>query len=125
MSARSEALRAALAAPARRAVPADLIAVLETIRGPQGPQGERGEQGPQGEPGRGGADGMAGVRGPQGERGEQGPQGEPAPVQLRATVDRDVRGLISTIRQEFSDGSGATQSVQRDRAGRVLKIIRI
>ena len=98
MSARSEALRAALAAPARRAVPADLIAVLETIRGPQGPQGER---------------------------GEQGPQGEPAPVQLRATVDRDVRGLISTIRQEFSDGSGATQSVQRDRAGRVLKIVRI
>ena len=49
----------------------------------------------------------------------------PAPVQVRATFTRDANGLITTISQEFSDGSTATQSVQRDREGRVVKIVRM
>jgi hypothetical protein len=40
-------------------------------------------------------------------------------------MERGPNGLIALIHQEFSDGSTASQSVQRDRAGRVLKIVRI
>jgi hypothetical protein len=56
--------------------------------------------------------------------GEPGPAGI-VPVQERATFERDALGLTTTIRQEFSDGSTAVQSVQRDRDGRVVKIVRI
>jgi len=127
MTARSEALRAAFAA-VPRAKPVEPLDVLAAIRGPQGdrgPQGEPGPQGPQGEPGLDGKDGIRGPQGPAGPQGEPGQVGRPAPIQLRSVVERDPNGLIALIRQEFSDGSTASQSVQRDRKGRVLKIVRI
>jgi hypothetical protein len=128
MSARSEALRAAFAAVPRAAEPVNPSDVLAAIRGPQGepgPQGPPGETGPQGEPGRDGEPGPAGLQGPRGPAGEPGPPGSDAPTLVRAVIDRDERtGLVSTIRQEFSDGSRVTQSVQRDRQGRILQIVR-
>ena len=127
MTARSEILRAAFAAVPRAAEPVSPSDVLAAIRGPQGepgPQGPQGAPGLQGEPGK---DGEPGIRGPQGAAGtpgEQGLPGEPAPIVLSATAKRDARGLISTIRQEFSDGTLVTQTVRRDGAGRVTQIVR-
>jgi hypothetical protein len=125
MTARSDALRAAFASVPRAAAPADPFDVLAALRGPQGepgPEGPQGLRGPQGEPG---PEGLRGPQGPAGPRGIPGPTGDPAPIQVRATMERNARGYITTIRQEFSDGSRATQSVERDRDGRVLKIVRI
>ena len=116
MTARSDALRAAFAAVPRATAPVDPNDVLAAIRGPQG---ERGPEGPQGEQGPWGAPGA------RGEPGRAGADGAPAPIQVIATFSRDARGLITSIRQEFSDGSTATQSVRRDQAGRVVKLVRI
>ena len=77
--------------------------------GPEGPQGPAGPEGP---------------RGPAGPQGEPGRDGDPAPTQVRSVVERNQRGFITTIRQEFSDGSTATQSVRRDQSGRVRELVR-
>ena len=66
-----------------------------------------------------------GPPGLRGEPGRDGTDGLRAPVQVHASFTRDAHGFITTISQEFSDGSTATQSVQRDREGRVLKIVRV
>jgi len=127
MTARSEALRAAFAAVPRAAAPVEPSDVLAAIRGPKGdpgPEGPKGDPGPRGEPG---ADGNPGLRGPQGPMGEAGMNGAPgraAPISVSARVERDAMGYITTIHQEFSDGTLVTQSVLRDRAGRVLQIVR-
>jgi hypothetical protein len=127
MSSRSEILQAAFAAVPRAAMPVDPADVLAAVRGPQGepgprgPQGETGPQGPVGPQGEPGPRGPYGVAGPQGEPGRDGVS---APTQLRSVVGRDASGRISTIRQEFSDGSTATQTVRRDRSGRVLEVVR-
>ena len=92
---------------------------------PAGPEGPRGPAGPQGEPGRDGKDGTQGPQGPAGQQGEPGRDGDPAPTQVRSVVERNQRGFITTIRQEFSDGSTATQSVRRDQSGRVRELVRI
>lgn len=126
MTARAEILQAAFAAVPRAVAP-DPADVLAAVRGPRGEQGPQGEPGPQGEQG---PQGPQGEQGPRGPYGVAGPQGEPgrdgrdAPIAVRATVERDGLGLISTIRQEFSDGTLVTQSVRRDRAGRVTQVVR-
>ena len=128
MTARSDALRAAFAAVPRATAPVDPNDVLAAIRGPQGergPEGPQGEQGPPGPEGPQGEQGPWGAPGARGEPGRAGADGAPAPIQVIATFSRDARGLITSIRQEFSDGSTATQSVQRDQAGRVVKTVRL
>jgi len=127
MSARDEALRAALSATPRAGIaidPADVIATIRGPQGPQGPQGDRGPEGQQGEPGPQGEQGPHGPRGAQGIPGLPGPAGADAPIVLRAAIVRDGNGYIKEIRQEFSDGSMVTQTVRRDAAGRVTQIVR-
>ena len=128
MTARSDALRAAFAAVPRTAAPVDPNDVLAAIRGPRGergPEGPQGEQGPPGPEGPQGKQGPWGALGARGEPGRDGADGAPAPIQVSTVFSRDPRGFITGIRQEFSDGSTATQSVQRDQAGRVVKLVRI
>jgi len=128
MTARSDALRVAFAAVPRTAAPVDPNDVLAAIRGPRGergPEGPQGEQGPPGPEGPQGKQGPWGAPGARGEPGRDGADGAPAPIQVSAVFSRDPRGFITGIRQEYSDGSTATQSVQRDRAGRVVKLVRI
>jgi len=127
VSARDEALRVALAAVPRAGIaipPEDILATIRGPKGDRGPEGPQGAPGLQGEPGKDGAPGIRGPQGAAGTPGEQGLPGEPAPIVLSATVKRDARGLISTIRQEFSDGTLVTQTVRRDGAGRVTQIVR-
>jgi hypothetical protein len=85
---------------------------VELLRGIPGAVGEPGPVGP------------AGPRGPQGKPGEPGAAGEPAPIQLSATFVRDPNGYITSVRQVFSDGTSAVQSVERDQRGRVRKLTR-
>lgn len=127
MSARDEALRAALSATPRTGIAIDPADVLATIRGPQGPQGPQGDTGIEGRDGLPGPQGIPGPRGPQGPQGtpgEPGPAGADAPIVMRSEMVRDPNGFITQIRQVYSDGSKVTQTVRRDAAGRVSQIVR-
>jgi hypothetical protein len=81
-------------------------------------------KGEKGDPGPVGPEGPRGPVGSQGPKGDPGSAGKDAAIQVRSVVKRNAVGLIFTIRQEFSDGSTATQSVRRDSSGRVTEIVR-
>ena len=78
-------------------------------------KGEKGDTGPVG---------PEGPRGPAGPKGDRGSAGKDTAILVRSVMERNAAGLISIIRQEFSDGSRATQSVRRDPSGRVTETVR-
>lgn len=117
---------------------------FQVFRGPQGERGEPGEPGRDGSPGRDGAVGPSGPAGPPGPPGPAGPRGVEGPrgatgTGLQGPPGQPGRpGLIVTssevtydpktrrpaeIRDVMSDGSIRSRRIERDKFGRLVRIV--